>query len=441
MIMIKAILFRSLFTISLVCLLGTNGFSYPLDGFERTGIERLKGYYYAAFDSTARKELLPDGARLSIGLVQLSLHNVSLYNIPVTFPQYSPSLSKALSALVHELAPGASLSACDISNPTTIISTSISRPICGHVNGNANFVAGSVGKLVVALTIYHQLARLYPQLEDRINILKNRLMTANEFVESDTHDVPFWIQTDKEGGNLEYRPLQTGDTANLWSYLDWMLSASSNGAANMVMREILLMKGFQKNYPPSLKDEKDWFAKTSPGARANLFTSAVKEAVDSAGLSFEHFRQSSLYTSLGKRLIPSRGSIASTNELVKFLFKVEQGKVIDFFTSLELKRLLYLTQSRSRYGAAPVLTESAIYFKSGSLYKCQSEKGYQCGQFKGNKLNLLNAAAIVESPVLNPKFRYIVALSTNQLKKDAGELHQRLATRVHQLFTNSSLRD
>jgi len=412
---------KTIISFILILTFATKAFSYPLDGFERTGINRLKGYYYAAFDKAARSELLPDGARLPINLVQLSLNNV-----PVAFPAYKSELSKKLIEIIRDTAPGASLSACDISNQIA--------PICGHTNGDQPFIAGSVGKIIIALALYHELSLIRPRIEDRIDVLKNRILTANEFVDSDTHEVPFWIQSDKEGGKLEYRPLERGDEANLWSFLDWMLSASSNGAANMIMREIVLMKGLLNEYPPSSEREKQWFSKTSPLARATLLTEAVKGAVSACGLSYSTFHQVSLFTAHGKELIPSKGSIVTTDSLAQFLFKLEQGKAIDFFTSLEMKRLLYLTQGRSRYGGAPDLSESAIYFKSGSLYKCKPEKGYECSQFNGNKLNLLNAAIIVETPVLNPKKRYLVAVSTNQLRTDAAELHKKIAKRIHQLF-------
>ena len=48
---------------------------------------------------------------------------------------------------------------------------------------------------------------------------------------------------------IQYRRLQIGDRANLWTYLDWMLSASSNAAASMVIRELMLLVHFGKNYP------------------------------------------------------------------------------------------------------------------------------------------------------------------------------------------------
>ena len=44
-------------------------------------------------------------------------------------------------------------------------------------------------------------------------------LTADAFIETDHHKVPFWH---RETSTLRYRPLRVGDRASLWTYLDWM---------------------------------------------------------------------------------------------------------------------------------------------------------------------------------------------------------------------------
>ncbi len=82
---------------------------------------------------------------------------------------------------------------------------------------------------------------------------------------------------------------------------------------------------------------------------------------------------------------------------MKLLLRIEQGKLIDEFSSREIKRLLYMTQRRIRYASHPALNDSAVYFKSGSLYSCQPEPGFTCGKYKGNKRNSLASVAIIET--------------------------------------------
>jgi hypothetical protein len=53
---------------------------------------------------------------------------------------------------------------------------------------------------------------------------------------------------------------------------------------------------------------------------------------------------------------------------MRFMVKLEQGKLIDTFSSREIKRLIYMTQGRIRYASSPALYSAAVYYKSGSLY-------------------------------------------------------------------------
>ena len=77
---------------------------------------------------------------------------------------------------------------------------------------------------------------------------------------------------------------------------------------------------------------------------------------------------------------------------------MEQGKLMDEYSSLEMKRLFYLTRRRVRYVYSKALNDSAVFFKSGSLYKCQPEEGFECGKYRGNHTNVLNSIVTVETP-------------------------------------------
>ena len=116
---------------------------------------------------------------------------------------------------------------------------------------------------------------------------------------------------------------------------------------------------------------------------------------------------------------------------MKFLVMLEQGKIIDERTSLEMKRLIYLTDRRIRYAQSPKLNEAAVYFKSGSYYKCDREKNPNCSAYHGNVYNYMNSVIIVEHP--NGK-KYIVCLMTNVLNKNSAWEHLDLANKIDDII-------
>jgi hypothetical protein len=116
---------------------------------------------------------------------------------------------------------------------------------------------------------------------------------------------------------------------------------------------------------------------------------------------------------------------------MRYLVKMEQGKLVDAFSSLEIKRLLYITERRIRYASSGVLRDSAVYFKSGSLYSCQEEAGFTCKKYHGNKRNYMNSATIVESPAGQDRLYYMVTVLSNVLRKNSAQDHRDLARAIH----------
>jgi hypothetical protein len=151
-------------------------------------------------------------------------------------------------------------------------------------------------------------------------------------------------------------------------------------------------------------------------------------------LDLEQLRQGSFFTSNGKKLVPGTTSYANPRELMRYLIKLEQGKLVDAFSSREIKRLIYMTQSRIRYASSPALGGSAVYFKSGSLYKCRQEANFTCRKYQGNVLNMLNSVAMVESPAAERQLFYLATVMSNVLRKNSAVVHQTLATRIHRLI-------
>ena len=89
-----------------------------------------------------------------------------------------------------------------------------------------------------------------------------------------------------------------------------------------------------------------------------------------------------------------------------------------------------MTDRRIRYASANVLNDAAVYFKSGSLYKCDREKNPECGQYMGNVYNYMNSVIIIEHEN-GP--RYIVVLMSNVLGKNSNSDHAALASRIDRL--------
>ena len=93
-----------------------------------------------------------------------------------------------------------------------------------------------------------------------------------------------------------------------------------------------------------------------------------------------------------------------------------------------------MTQRRIRYASAPALAASGVYFKSGSLYKCKPEPGFECKKYNGNVTNMLNSVAIIEAPAVERQLYYMVVVMSNVLRKNSAVVHQTLATRIHRML-------
>jgi hypothetical protein len=213
-----------------------------------------------------------------------------------------------------------------------------------------------------------------------------------------------------------------------------MLSASSNAAAGMVMKHLLLLVHFGKAYPVSEAEAARFFQETSKQELGQLLARAMHEPVSRNGLDLAQIRQGSFFTHEGKRRVPGTSSYATPRALMQFCLKMEQGKLVDVFSSREIKRLLYMTERRIRYASSPALESAAVYFKSGSLYACKPEEGFKCRKYHGNVKNYMNSVALVEAPATERQLMYVVTLLSNVLRKNSAVDHQTLATRMHRLI-------
>ena len=392
--------------------------AYPLDGAEATGIARLEAYRLAQ-EGMLKGPRLPKGALLSSGEIRLRLADRPDFEIPPA----DTTLSAKLRTLLGGDAPRYGVVLLDLSDPA--------HPRYAEHNSDVAQNPGSVGKLMVALAWFQALADRHPEdLEARRRLLRETPVVADAFIQSDHHTVPFWRPGDTR---VVQRRIALGDRANLWTYLDWMASSSSNAAASMVQKHLLLQRGLGERYPGSEAEAAAFLAETPKAELGKLFEDAIQSPVRRAGLDLERLRQGSFFSHVGKQRVPGTSSTATPRELLRYLVKLEQGRLVDGFSSLEIKKLLYLTDRRIRYASSPALADAAVYFKSGSLYSCQPEPGFVCRKYHGNVRNYMNSTAIVEVSGRRPPLHYIAVVLSNVLRRNSAVEHQTLGTRIHRL--------
>jgi hypothetical protein len=252
---------------------------------------------------------------------------------------------------------------------------------------------------------------------------------ADKWIIADSHEVPIFNPRTKE---YELRPIEEGDVFSLYEWLDHMLSASSNAAASTVWKEAMLMRYFGKDYPPTYEEELQFYSDNSRDNLGIVAQPIVNTPFWSVGIERGDWHLGSFFTWMGKQRVPSGGrSVASPKGLMQLMVALERGQIVDEWSSRELKMLLYMTFKRIRYASAPRLWPARVYFKSGSLYSCYEEPGFDCGKYMGNALNVMNSVAIVEHP---DGTTYMVSLMSNVLRKNSAVEHQSLATFIDRII-------
>lgn len=393
---------------------------YPIDGYKWTGIRRLVRLSLVV-EGKLKGTKPPAGALKSYNDIKLNLMNARGDSLAL-LPAVDLALQKQIDALFPNRHESYSIAVLDITP---------GKPIrFAKRQADRGFPPGSVGKLVIAAGLFTELKNIFPDsTEKRRELLRNRMVVADKWIHFDTHEVPVF---DPETNSSKFRAAREGDLFSLYEWVDHMLSASANSAASIVWKEVMLMRAFGKNYPPTREQEKDFFEKTNKSELSEIAMSLVNDPLRAIGISEEEWRLGSFFTNTGKRLVPgSGGSLGTPIGLIKYLVALERGKIVDAWSSLEIKRLMYMTAKRIRYSSSPALTNSAVYFKSGSQYKCRQEEGFKCGKYMGNVENYMNSVAIVEHPEGRT---YLVALMSNVLRKNSAVEHQTIATYVERIL-------
>lgn len=406
----------------LICSAFTTMNYYPIDGYLHTGIKRLKYLELVKSGELKSTLVIPPGAQKSYMDIDLNLLSKKEDSV-MSFLSVDDQFQKDISALFRGLDKSYSIAVLDISD--------IDSVRYAKRNETAGYQPGSVGKLAVLVALFDQLEKIYPDsFEKRLELLRSKSVKSGYWGLTDEHTVPiFNLETNK----LLKRQVIASDVFTLFEWADHMLSVSNNGAASIVWREALLMAAFGESYPTLTQEEADtYFATTPKKELTDLANDVVNLPLRELGITSDEWRLGSFFTSGANRYVGDKGgSIGSPLGLMKFLIQLEQGKVVDQESSLEIKRLMYMTDRRIRYAQSPALKPAAVYFKSGSLYKCDRTTGEDCGKYMGNVTNYMNSVAIIEHP---DNCKYMVVLMTNVLRKNSATDHMTLASSIDKII-------
>ena len=415
--MIKTLKIGILAIACMAFVIPTNENEYPIDGYEYSGIKRLKRLQLSASGELPDAKL-PAGAYKSINDIQLNLLTRK-QDSSKTILVEDAVLQKKIDALFPRLDKSYSVTVLDITNPENLR--------YAQQNESRGFQPGSVGKLIVVTALFDQLAKIFPDdYEKRVELLKTKMVKGGNWVLTDEHTIPVF---DVETNKLVKRQAVASDVFSLFEWADHALSVSNNGAASVVWREALLMCAFGDKYPTMTQEDADAYFKAGPkNSITDLAVSVVNESLRELGITEDEWRLGTFFTRGVNPYVGSKGgSIGSPLGLMKWMLQLEQGKIVDENSSLEIKRLMYMTDRRIRYAQAPEFKDAAVYFKSGSLYKCDKSKGEECGKYKGNVYNFMNSVAIVEH---TDGAKYMVCVMTNVLRKNSASDHLALASRI-----------
>lgn len=398
-----------------------SGGGYPvMDGVEKTNIRRL--IRLQRMDSTQFVKTLPYGARHRLQYVRLNLMDNPMDSNLI---ERDAELEAELETLIPNRGRAYSVAIMDI--------TEGREPRYAERNGLDGYQPGSVGKLAVVTAFMCEMENVFvDDIEARWELMRKKTVKGGPFAVYDHHTIPDY---DPETERYSRPQVNQQHEFSLYEWVDHMLSVSNNGAASVVWREAILMRVFGPKYATLTPEAAEAYFKDTPRSELrDISESVVNEPLRHLGIGHNEWRLGTMFTKGAGAIVPPKGgSIGTPRGLMKWMTALESGRVIDPASSLEIKRLMYMTDRRIRYAHAPALDSAAVYFKSGSLYGCIP--GTSCGKYKGNRMNYMNSLCIVEQP---DGTRYLVALESNVLNRNSAYDHQVLATRIDKLIRSSA---
>nr|WP_321228059.1 serine hydrolase [uncultured Psychroserpens sp.] len=395
---------------------------YPIDGYKTTGIKRLYQLQKFQEDNVPYKRI-PFGAYKKLEDIKLNLasRTDSIDALLVEDKEFAKDMAK--------LFPGAGYSGSimDMSNPDKLRYAAFREDV--------GYQPGSVGKLAVLLAVFDQMAKVCPDSwEQRAMYMRDIKVTSRYWGLGDHHTIPIY---DIEKDKLTKRQVIASDEFSIYEWLDHMVSVSNNGAASIMYREAMLMAAFGPEYVNLTAETSEQYFKDTPrDSLTNLAHSVVNDPLRRLGITEDDWRLGGMFTRTPDKYVGRKGGSTGTPKgLMKFLVQLEQGKVVDKESSLEMKRLMYSTDRRIRYAKSTRLDSAAVYYKSGSYYKCDRVKNPNCKDYAGNVFNYMNSVIIVEHP---NGVKYITCLMTNVLNKNSAGNHMYLASMIDDIINKDN---
>ena len=231
--------------------------AWPIDGYPQTGIRRLEEQRLIAAGELKGTRQPPGG------LWPTEAVDIRLTSRPdFTLPPVDKVLAGQIVELLGDKADRYGVAVLDLSDPN--------QPAYAEYRGDYHQNVGSVGKLLAALGFFQALADAYPDDCAKARAPAAQYGGNRRPVLPTVIITPYvcstWIPAPWCGA-----PWQDGDTGNLWEYLDWTLSVSSNSAAAMTMRDSMLLRQFGTDYPVPDAQITPFFDNTPAADKTALF--------------------------------------------------------------------------------------------------------------------------------------------------------------------------
>ena len=261
--------------------------AYPLDGYPETGIRRLLGISLAV-QGVIRDVAQPPGALLPMKDVDLRLEGQTF-----DLPSPDPAFTGQVKGLLGGQLGGYGLAVLDVHRS--------GRPRYAEHRGDDKQNVGSVGKIVVRLALFQARATLPrrhrgapggcggpPSSPPRL--LAVRPPHRGMFDPDET---------------LTRRPIQIGDRASLWEYVDWMRSRARTRRPGWSCREAHAAPAVRPRVSPAEAETAVSSGHAEGRPHAPLRQDLLR-AVTRNGLDLDRLRQGSVFTAGGKRVVPGR---------------------------------------------------------------------------------------------------------------------------------------
>ncbi len=154
--------------------------AYPLDGYETTGIRRLLAI------RLVQEGKLPGGKQPPGALLEPRRRRPAPRRRDASpCPRPTPTFTRQVVDILGADAESYGVAVLDLTDPAS--------PRYAEHRGDYRQNVGSVGKLVVALSLFQALADAWPDdLAKRTTILRETVVTADDFSQSDHHTVRFF---------------------------------------------------------------------------------------------------------------------------------------------------------------------------------------------------------------------------------------------------------